>query len=252
MVSLHKKMLFLGLLLGVSQGACAAAGKIGLPCQKQATENQVQSIENQVSKPVSFVEAVQNGQPTGLPEVKEKYADKVLKENPGAFRCLGQKFFKGILYSVLTALTGNSNLSITMTQLVNEGLIYKDLFSDTRILQFHKNATWLQYYKVNGVPPTMWFTSLSSVDYSDHVSGMRKFLYTVGWLPIVAIMAVLKKDSKGQDEFAPEQAFLCYINYIVAELVRQKMITPEESPRMANVVAILLAGSMNEVVKKVA
>jgi hypothetical protein len=232
---LNKKMLFLGLLLSLSQGAFAADGKIGAPAQQK------QTIESQVAKPVSFVEAVQNGQPTGLPqglpEVKEKYADKVLKEDISFLGFVGRVIVKSLIFTGLSAI--NQNAAFTGTALADEALIAAGLFKDSKVIRAHKDATWWQWFKAgDGVPSGL------PVDYSDHVSGLRKGLVTGFYLTGVATQV---SEGKGAGVW-----IACYVNYIIAELVRQKMITPEESPRMANVVAILLAGSMNEVIKKVA
>ncbi len=246
MFSCNKKMLFLGLLLSLSQGAFAAAAKIVLPGQKQMTENQVQKIENQVPKPVSFVEAVQNGQPTGLPEEKEKYADKVLKDDISFFGLCGRGVLKSIVFGALLAGTDiNFNLAYAGTALADEALIAAGLFKDSKVIRAHKDATWWQWFKAqDGI-----LSGLPS-DYSEHAQAPLGRMTRSFWLPVVAVFSAFKFHSTELDKLTA--VFGCAVSYIVAELVRQKMITPEESPRMANVVAILLAGSMNEVIKKVA
>ncbi len=242
-------MLFLGLLLSLSQGAFAADGKIGAPAQQK------QTIESQVAKPVSFVEAVQNGQPTGLPqglpEVKEKYADKVLKDDVSFLGSCVRGPVKFGLFTALLLSTKNFNLAYAGTGLTDEALIAAGLFKDSKIIRSHKDATWWQWCKasdamISGLP-------IDASEYTDSLYGRMANISNVLTIGVLSLLDenTMKKYQKNANRNHNYGHWLTIINYCaVEELVRQKMIKSEESPRIANMVAIALAAAINEGIKK--
>ena len=181
-------------------------------------------------------------------QFSDSYADKVLAKDTSFLGFIGRTYCKFFLFGIGAILSsGDMNRSMMFSMLANEGLVAAGLFSDVALIRTHKNSSWWQLCKTQDTTACL---SDLPVDYSDHVTKTRKIMTTV-WAVFLSSLTSQKVDKTGQPDLDLRRVPLCAGSYVLAELLRQKMIDKNDSPRMANIVAILAAGGMNELVKKV-
>ena len=185
-------------------------------------------------------------------QLSDSYADRELVKGTSLGGLASRSIVKMLASTILSKyITKNLNFQYVIKALIEEGLIEIDVCADTNIIHKHKNATWEQ-----------WFFSLDDkqgVDLSEHTS-LSKKIWDALFLSIWS-SGISKKpfDLTGKtaeeimaNAFEPniKGTVGCFASYMIAEALRQQMIDKNDSPRLANIVAILAAGGMNELVKK--
>ncbi|MBL4588197.1 hypothetical protein JKY79_02525 [Candidatus Babeliales bacterium] len=192
-------------------------------------------------------------------KVGDNYADKVLAKDTSFLGSVGRHCLKFIIINAFSLVTSDGNRAATLAMLANEGLIEAGVYADAALIRTHKNASWWQWFKAADTLDT----SLPA-DYSDHVTDKRKIITTLWALWIARNLAMEKNgiftevtglDGKEHSvegtKINTQQLAGYFSSYIIAEVLRQKMIDKNDSPRKANIIAILASGAMNEIIKKV-